>query len=243
MITVITIVIVAAATGLIFLLRKSTERLPFKLLKNSLLDRTLKFQLAQLLLAFLVLGIIYLKDPENLLTFLGFGNPNALINPVPWLGITGKESWLEIAGSIGFFITLGTAIFMFFQLRRTGSTFKDVFLVLPWAVLFSVTNAFSEEAIFRVGLISPLIDQISIPAILIISGVMFGLPHYFGQPSGLIGVLMAGFLGWFLALSLIETEGVFIAWLIHFVQDVVIITTFLLINRMKKVEATSATPG
>ena len=230
MITVITIVIVAAATGLIFLLRKITERLPFNLLKNSLLDRTFKFQLAQLLLAFLVLGIIYWINPENLLTFLRFGNPAAVINPVPWLGITGEETWLEIAGSIGFFITLGTGVFMFLQLRRTGSTFRNVFRVLPWAVLFSVTNAFSEEAIFRVGLISPLIGQISIPVILIISGVMFGLPHYFGQPSGIIGVLMAGFLGWFLALSLVETQGIFIAWLIHFVQDIVIITSVLVMN-------------
>jgi hypothetical protein len=35
---------------------------------------------------------------------------------------------------------------------------------------------------------------------------------------------LAGFLGWFLAKSIGETHGFFWAWLIHFLQDVVIIT-------------------
>jgi hypothetical protein len=48
--------------------------------------------------------------------------------------------------------------------------------------------------------------------------------HYFGTPGKIPGVLLAGFLGWFLAKSIGETHGFFWAWLIHFLQDVVIIT-------------------
>jgi hypothetical protein len=62
---------------------------------------------------------------------------------------------------------------------------------------------------------------------------MFGLPHYFGTPSGVIGVLMAGFLGWLLAMSLVETQGIFLAWAIHFVQDVVIITSMILMSNKR----------
>lgn len=227
---ILAILLVITATLLIFQLRRLVDKSKFNLLKNYLLDHTLKFQLAQFLLAFLVIGIVYLMEPVEISGFLRFGDPAVLIQPIPWLGITGRESWIEIAGSIGLFITLGTGIFMFFQLKKSGSTLKNLFLVIPWALLFSVLNAFSEEAIFRVGLVSPLIGNLSLPVIAIISGILFGLPHYFGQPGGIIGVLMAGFLGWFLALSMMETGGIFIAWLIHFVQDVVIITSVLSIN-------------
>ena len=34
-----------------------------------------------------------------------------------------------------------------------------------------------------------------------------------------------------LALSLVETQGLLIAWSIHFVQDVVIITSMILMSR------------
>ena len=65
------------------------------------------------------------------------------------------------------------------------------------------------------------------------SAVVFGLPHYFGTPSGIVGALIAGFLGWLLATSLVETQGLLIAWAIHFVQDVVIITSMILMSRKK----------
>jgi len=42
---------------------------------------------------------------------------------------------------------------------------------------------------------------------------------------------MAGFLGWLLAMSLVETQGLLIAWAIHFAQDVVIITSMILMSR------------
>lgn len=46
--------------------------------------------------------------------------------------------------------------------------------------------------------------------------------HYYGAPYGITGVLMAYFLGWFLGKSIIETKGIFWAWMIHFVQDFLI---------------------
>jgi membrane protease YdiL (CAAX protease family) len=120
---------------------------------------------------------------------------------------------------------------MFLQVKKAGVDYRYLLFSLLWAILFSIANAFSEEAIFRIGIVSPLYGIFSISVIILISGIAFGLPHYFGQPSGLVGVLMAGFLGWLLAMSLIETQGLFIAWAIHFAQDVVIITSMILIKR------------
>jgi CAAX protease family protein len=43
-------------------------------------------------------------------------------------------------------------------------------------------------------------------------------------PYGIVGVVMAGFLGWFLAKAMVETRGFFWPWFIHFCQDVAIFT-------------------
>ncbi|HHX23791.1 MAG TPA: CPBP family intramembrane metalloprotease [Thermoanaerobacterales bacterium] len=66
--------------------------------------------------------------------------------------------------------------------------------------------------------------------ILIISAILFGLPHYFGFPNGFMGVLMSGVLGYILCKATIETKGLSIAWAIHFVQDIIIFTALLMMN-------------
>jgi membrane protease YdiL (CAAX protease family) len=53
---------------------------------------------------------------------------------------------------------------------------------------------------------------------------MFGLPHYNGFPSGAIGIIMAGVLGYVLAKASYETKGLGIALGIHIVQDIIIFT-------------------
>ncbi len=216
------IVIVIIGILGIFQLRKWTATLKFTLLADSQLDGLLKFQLAQVVWAVIILAVTYLLNPANFTAFFRLGDVNAHIGKISWLGITGNETWLQVALTLGLFITLGTATFMFIQVKKTGAQFKLIPTLLVWSVVFSAMNAFSEEAICRMGVIAPLYGQLALPVIAILSGVLFGLPHYFGQPSGPVGVLMAGFLGWLLALSLIETQGMVLAWGIHFVQDVVI---------------------
>jgi uncharacterized protein len=229
----ITLLLVVLAIGGIFSLRPITAKIKVSLHPNSVVDNQIKFQFLQLILAILFLVVIYFLNPENFKMFFRTGNIHANISKIKWLGVTGNETWLEIATSLGFFITLGTTIFMFFQLKKAGTDYRYFLFSLLWAIPFSMANAFSEEAIFRIGIISPLYGIFSVPIILLISGVVFGLPHYFGMPSGIIGAVMAGFLGWLLAMSLVETQGLFLAWAIHFVQDVVIITSMILMSNRK----------
>jgi membrane protease YdiL (CAAX protease family) len=227
---IIPIFIVFSATIGIFQLRALTSKTKFAVHTNPLIDGAIKFQSVQVVLAFAVLVIVYLLNPENFKTFFQFGDIQARISKITWLGITGNETWLEIVLVLGLFITLGTGIFMYSQAKKAGAQLTSILVYIPWVILFSAMNAFSEEAIFRIGIVAPLYGQLPVWIILLISGTMFGLPHYFGQPSGIIGVLMAGFLGWLLAMSLMETQGLFLAWAVHFVQDVVIITTMFLMG-------------
>jgi membrane protease YdiL (CAAX protease family) len=231
MIPLLTILIVALAIAGIFSLRSLTAKIKTVFNQNSVVDFQIKFQSMQLILTAIVLIFVYLLNPANFAMFFHLGNVNAHISKIAWLGITGNETWLEIATNLGLFITLGTAIFMFFQLKKAGADYRYFLFSLLWAIPFSIANAFSEEAIFRVGIVSPLYGVLSVPIILLISGALFGIPHYFGTPSGIIGVLMAGFLGWLLAMSLVETQGIFLVWAIHFVQDVVIITSMILMSK------------
>ena len=64
-----------------------------------------------------------------------------------------------------------------------------------------------------------------------ISGILFGLAHIFGMPSGIIGISLAAILGFVLAKSVFEIQGFFWAWLIHFLQDVVIIGSLYLMDK------------
>jgi len=65
---------------------------------------------------------------------------------------------------------------------------------------------------------------------MLVSAVIFGLAHYGGMPHGMVGMSMAGVLGWLLMKSVLETHGIFWAWLIHFLQDVVIFSGLILLN-------------
>ena len=87
--------------------------------------------------------------------------------------------------------------------------------------------------IFRMGIVSPLKGLLQPMTIFIISAILYVLPHMAGMPSGLIGATMAGILGLVLAKSLYETNGLFWAWIIHFLQDVIIIGTLFLMATKK----------
>lgn len=226
MVVILSLIVVLLAGVGIFQIRSIAAAYKFTTHKNALIDKNIKFQSTQLILAGIVLLIVYFLSPENFKTFFQFGNVYARIGKIAWLGVTGNETWLEIALGMGFFITLATGIFMYLQVKKAGIKISGVLMnseIWFWVIIFSAMNAFSEEVIFRMGIVFPLYSQMATPVILLISGIVFGLPHYFGQPSGMIGVLMAGFLGWLLAMSVVETQGIFLAWAIHFVQDIVII--------------------
>ncbi|MFM9052781.1 MAG: type II CAAX prenyl endopeptidase Rce1 family protein, partial [Bacteroidota bacterium] len=44
-----------------------------------------------------------------------------------------------------------------------------------WIILFSLTNSFAEEMIFRIGVVSPLKGLLQPMTIFIISAILFGI--------------------------------------------------------------------
>jgi len=223
-------VVVAISIALIFKLFSFSRLIDIQISENEFISGQFRYQLLLLILAIVTLIILYLLNGEVLSRFLSLGNIGAAASPVPIFGIKENESWLSLGLSLSFFITLITAIFIYFQVKGSGIGWEHIFPVFWWVLLFSLTNSFSEEVIFRLGLVGSLYEVVSPSNLMLISAVVFGLAHYSGMPNGVVGMAMAGILGWLLMKSVLETHGIFWAWLIHFLQDVVIFGGLVLLN-------------
>jgi membrane protease YdiL (CAAX protease family) len=147
--------------------------------------------------------------------FLCKGNPAASAQPfgVSWM-------WLGPAFMLVFGLVLSG--YLYLTVHPNFSVGDRIIRTLPWSVAVATLNAASEEFQFRSVLLAHLRNVFRPAEMALLTAVFFGLGHYYGQPSGPLGVLMAGFAGWIWARSMIETRGGVWALLIHFVQDIVI---------------------
>lgn len=159
--------------------------------------------------------------------FLALGEMNAPAGAAAWLGVRAGEPWNLVGRNFAIILTVATAAAVYFQIVSTASlqlSLVGVVVAVLIAIPFAASNAAIEEAIFRLAPVEALDGILKPGHIAILSGALFGGVHYFGIPGGPIGVALAGFLGWLLTKSITETRGVFWAWSLHFLQDLVIFT-------------------
>lgn len=233
------LLIVVGATAVVLNLSRFANKSPFSVSSLEYINTQSKYQALLLGIAMLALFILYFINAGNLASFLALGNIGAPAKAVSWLGISQGESWLGLGANLTFFITLATCAFIYLRFRKSGGGLRKLLPFLPWVLLFSVSNSFSEEVIYRLGVVVPLVGAIDTSYILLISAIAFGAPHLRGMPNGIAGALMAGLLGWLLAKSVVETNGIFWAWFIHFLQDVVIFSAFVLAAANKSLNRSS----
>lgn len=186
-------------------------------------------QIMKLLLTLIVIGYLLLlkKKPKDF--FLAKGDLNAEVKPVKWLGIKSGERWSRLGLWFALFLSLGTLTFLVLSGRPAPNMVVKALPFLP-AVLFSAAlNAFNEEMTYKASFLSVLEGVTGEQNALLLMAVFFGVMHFYGIPYGIIGVILATFLGWLLGKSMLETRGLFWAWFLHFLQDVLIFG-FLAIN-------------
>lgn len=183
-------------------------------------------QAGGLLLAALTLLATYRLSGAQVRAYWGRGHLAAPAGRVRWLGIRDATSWRRVGPTMLVWISLPLAAFLYLGLAEDLSRGPSPALLLV-AVAFALSNAVAEEAVFRLSLVGALRGVATDRTILALGAGIFGVVHYFGVPGGPIGVVMAGFLGWFLTKSILETGGVFWAVLIHFVLDVIIFAFIL----------------
>ena len=177
---------------------------------HKVVNLTFTMQMIVLGISFVALGLTYLNNKEGFRVFFHF---------MPRI----KSDWHLYGPLIAVGLTFGTALMMSFSVAsQHGVINQEFFKLFPLVLLFAAINAWSEEMFTRFAIVAGLGDKLQPLTICWISALIFGVPHYFGTPSGVFGVIAAGFLGWLMAKSVIETRSMGWAWFIHFLQDVVI---------------------
>jgi membrane protease YdiL (CAAX protease family) len=154
--------------------------------------------------------------------FLTVGNWRAPVQPEPFLWFKRPVPWTRFA--VGLLLVFGVVLplFLFFTLHPEIGRAYRLLPLLPLALATAAMNAANEEFQFRSVFLARLQNIVSPREAVLLTAVLFGVGHFFGQPSGWAGVLMAGTAGWIWGKSMIETRGFTCAFAIHFVQDMVI---------------------
>ena len=103
--------------------------------------------------------------------------------------------------------------------RPDLSKISGALIYLPAIIIMAAINAFGEEFQFRSMVLARIEPVLGSKQAILIAAALFGLMHYFGDPGSVPGVLLAGYLGWITAKSMIETRSIVWAFLIHFIGD------------------------
>jgi hypothetical protein len=189
-------------------------------------------QSLRLLVTLTIIAVLFLMKKHAGAFFLAKGDTSAAVEPVSWMGIKEGERWHKLGPLFALIISSGTLAFLILAGRPPLDLVVKALPFLPAILIAAALNAFNEEMTYKASFLSVLEDVVGRHQSLWLMAAYFGLGHYYGVPYGVIGVLMAGFLGWFLGKSMLETRGLWWAWFIHFWQDVLIFS-FLAIGSIK----------
>jgi membrane protease YdiL (CAAX protease family) len=156
--------------------------------------------------------------------FLCKGNPAAPAQPIEFLGLRKPVPWTWLGPAFILVFALALAPYLYLTVHPNFRVSDRILRTFPWSLAVAVLNAASEEFQFRSVLLAHLREVFRPGEAVLLTAVFFGVGHYYGQPSGSLGVAMAGFAGWIWARSMIDTRGGVWAFLIHMFQDIVIFT-------------------
>jgi hypothetical protein len=177
-------------------------------------------QSLNLMITLIMIGTLLLMKKKPRDFYLARGDISAPVEPIRWLGVKQGERWNKFGAWLTLFISLGTLAFLVIAGRPSLDMIQAVLPFLPAILLAAALNAFNEEVTYKASFLSVLESPLGPRQALYMVAVFFGVAHYYGVPYGVVGVILATFLGWILARSMQETRGLFWAWFIHFWQDV-----------------------
>jgi membrane protease YdiL (CAAX protease family) len=154
--------------------------------------------------------------------FLCRGDLAAPAQPIPFLGLRKPIPWTWFGPGVILVFALALSPFLYLTVHPNFGASGRIVRFFPWILAIAMLNAASEEFQFRSLILAHLRNVFGPVEAILLSAAFFALGHYYGQPSGPIGVAMAGFAGWIWARSMFETRGAVWAFIIHMAQDIVI---------------------
>jgi hypothetical protein len=176
--------------------------------------------------AIVILAFLTLSGKKRRDLFLVKGKINAPVEPSKLIGMKKPEPWTRVGTIFAVIFASVTLLYLTLASPPPLNSIEKALPLIPVALLIAAINAFNEEFTLRAAPLSELWNTIGKQQALMITTLFFGLGHFYGVPSGLLGVLLSSFLGWFLGKSMLETKGFSWAWLIHFLPDAFIFTFF-----------------
>ena len=189
-------------------------------------------QSLRLLVTLTIIAALFILKRHASAFFLVKGDTAAAVEPVNWMGIKEGERWNKLGPLFALIISSGTLAFLVLAGHPPLDLVVQALPFLPAILIAAALNAFNEEMTYKASFLSVLEDVVGKGQSLWLMAAYFGIGHFYGVPYGIIGVIMAGFLGWFLGKSMLETRGLWWAWFIHFWQDVLIFS-FLAIGSIR----------
>ena len=177
--------------------------------------------------ALIILSFLLLFGRKRKDFYLIKGDIRANVKKSRILGIKKPEPWIKIALIFSAVFASVTALFLIAVNGLPLEAFASNWFLILVGLLIATMNAFNEEFTLRAAPLGEIEPAIGKANSLLVTAAYFGLGHYFGVPSGVVGVLLSGFLGWFLGKSMIETKGFFLAWMVHFITDIPIFLFFV----------------
>ncbi len=191
-------------------------------------------QFSKMAVALVMVAVLLILRYSRSQIYLTKGRLDAPITPVRWMGFPRPDPWWSFGGQYSVYIPLGMGTVLWLTSRVPLSSLERAATWLPAILVFAAMNAFSEEITYRASMLATLEGPAGYQQAWLMSAAFFGIAHFYGVPYGWTGMLLAGFNGWLLGKAMLETRGLFWAWWMHFLQDVVI---FLFIT------AGAVTPG
>lgn len=184
----------------------------YRLHSVEFIDKQIKYQLLFLGVALLVSLMVSFSSQNNSSQIFAIGN----------IG-TGAKLGLNLLVVFG-----GSTMLLAFPSWR--HVFQAIHCFSRYAVSIvplAAVNALSEELIYRGALVNGALNYLVPCQIAALSALLFSVAHIRGQASGWFVIAGSAVVGWFLAISVLQSHGLFWAWCIHFFQDIVIFTAFV----------------
>ncbi|MDX9955954.1 MAG: CPBP family intramembrane glutamic endopeptidase [Anaerolineae bacterium] len=189
--------------------------------RQSFTVAALALQSFETLAALTMIGLLLLLLRRRQNFFLIWGDRPAMSAPLRILGEKAPEPLWRF-GAIFTLVVIIAQVFMFIlPLAPTNDLLRKLVPLIPLVLLLAASNSFNEELLHRAAPLATLIEVIGKSNAIWMAAVTFGLAHYIGgAPSGIPGVLITAFLGWFFGKAMADSRGFFWPWLFHTLQDI-----------------------
>jgi membrane protease YdiL (CAAX protease family) len=186
-------------------------------------------QLFEVGMAVLLIAFLFMLRKRSRNFFLVRGDVHAMAEPVRWLGKGSPGKLLKFGSIFTGFVIVSQFFIFILPYAPTAETLRSLVPLLPVILLLAAANGFTEEIILRAAPIATVYEVVGKNHANWMAAVLFGLAHYMGGiPSGIPGVLITVFLGWFFGKCMLESKGFFLPWLFHTLQDILPFTLLAL---------------